>query len=1193
VASTLKEIEMKRFICLMFIICYVFIAQGQIPEPPQNIPSPNAFSFVQYNNIPVSHFTGLPNINIPFSESKYKDVNLPIGLSYNYPGFRPEQHPGWVGMGWDLNVGGVITRTVKGEFPDEFEFSITPNFQKPNEIQTTRNGFMLDAVESSLMYRLRRSSPLFYNTQNPADRNYVTVPHKLPYYYNPPYRIAPLTFVNQSVWLGDSGFYNPPGFYSAGGKKDAFSDEYSFNFLGFSGKFILHPSGGTTEIIVQSNQNVKVAVFSENMKVPFAPVESQLRGPTPEADLFNYSPYFMEGYYPKTISGFSITADNGYTYLFGRNTTMFDNPNIRDPSNDFFDSIGIDYSIGANSYATDFWTADSWYLTRIVCPDGKKIDFEYQRKEKTFQEYEGYSNSGGGSRFSRYGRIMSSVYLSKIKSEFIDCDFFISKSNELRPAMKSWNYNDNRDFTYYYPQPLTQFNWYKLDSLKIRGNEIGTKSFKFEYNNLPSERLFLKGVTEYSKNIVNGHYNFSYDNSRTMPSYLTAQTDHWGYWNGKNHVGLSSSDISLFLPEKEPDFSYSNIGSLKQIKYPTGGTVNFEYEQNTYSKAVPEVRDQPLVFSANTFTGGHRVKRISHYDPVDNKMLEKKYFYIDSYNPLSTAAANANSSSSGISTRQFKYVWNFRGSEYSQATNSIVESQNAIELFSDQSILPVYDNYNVNYSKIFEVETNNGFTYYNYTNFDNGHGDEGYTSLLNNINSPYTKYSNKSLERGHLLEVTKFSNTQDTVSKSLYTYKPDRLIDGQPPFVSMDDGNLYPGQQYILGMSPALNATGSTFKFFNYRYLKDKECSVSYFGNKRLENLSQFFYDNPLHGQITRIKNLKSNGDTLITKFSYAADYTGFLPSRMVGANYLNSIIDKKVILKNQFSGEERILSGELYEYKLNPAYNQDVLLRRVYSLDLKESIPASTFNGFYIGNDNIDWNINFDKKWATDPAYKEVLFYEKYDKFKNPLSFTSLGGKKNAIVYNESNGQPALILRNRNYYDIKTLYTSFEQDLKGWISIGVFTNTYFKTGKRSFKGELTFQVPSSDIGFPNSNVDLWALTTGSIPIVTTSGAAAPAVPTILQTIGDWTLYRYQTSGNYPSQRLSINTNSNWIDELRVYGIESQVKSYTYTDYGFLTDVNDENGNITTYEYDDFGRLRLVKDPHGNIVKSYDYHYKP
>jgi YD repeat-containing protein len=81
-------------------------------------PAPEAAELGKYGNVPVSLFTGTPNISIPIFELKGNSLSLPISLSYNASGFKPSDAATWVGSGWSLNAGGVITRSAMGN-PDK------------------------------------------------------------------------------------------------------------------------------------------------------------------------------------------------------------------------------------------------------------------------------------------------------------------------------------------------------------------------------------------------------------------------------------------------------------------------------------------------------------------------------------------------------------------------------------------------------------------------------------------------------------------------------------------------------------------------------------------------------------------------------------------------------------------------------------------------------------------------------------------------------------------------------------------------------------------------------------------------------------------------------------------------------------------------------------------------------------------
>jgi tetratricopeptide (TPR) repeat protein len=95
-------------------------------------PSPDAANLGKFGNVPVSLFTGSPQVSIPLVglSARYP---LNISLTYNNNGFKPGEPASWVGLGWTLNAGGVITRSALGN-PDlqENYFSKSPIVLPPN-----------------------------------------------------------------------------------------------------------------------------------------------------------------------------------------------------------------------------------------------------------------------------------------------------------------------------------------------------------------------------------------------------------------------------------------------------------------------------------------------------------------------------------------------------------------------------------------------------------------------------------------------------------------------------------------------------------------------------------------------------------------------------------------------------------------------------------------------------------------------------------------------------------------------------------------------------------------------------------------------------------------------------------------------------------------------------------------------------
>jgi hypothetical protein len=110
----------KSFLFAVFIIAtgYGYSQNNGSIMNQVSISSPNAASLGKYIDIPVNNHTGIPQIGIPIYTVTEGTLSLPISLSYHAGGIKLSEMASWVGLGWSLNAGGVITRTVRGT-PDE------------------------------------------------------------------------------------------------------------------------------------------------------------------------------------------------------------------------------------------------------------------------------------------------------------------------------------------------------------------------------------------------------------------------------------------------------------------------------------------------------------------------------------------------------------------------------------------------------------------------------------------------------------------------------------------------------------------------------------------------------------------------------------------------------------------------------------------------------------------------------------------------------------------------------------------------------------------------------------------------------------------------------------------------------------------------------------------------------------------
>lgn len=105
---------------VLLVLCnsILLFAQKQVQGYYQ-VYAPNTFEFAKYGDVPVDLATGVPQVSLPLMRFSDKGINLDLSLSYHASGIKVDQEATWVGLGWALNAGGVITRELRGR-PDEY-----------------------------------------------------------------------------------------------------------------------------------------------------------------------------------------------------------------------------------------------------------------------------------------------------------------------------------------------------------------------------------------------------------------------------------------------------------------------------------------------------------------------------------------------------------------------------------------------------------------------------------------------------------------------------------------------------------------------------------------------------------------------------------------------------------------------------------------------------------------------------------------------------------------------------------------------------------------------------------------------------------------------------------------------------------------------------------------------------------------
>lgn len=334
------------------------------------------------------------------------------------------------------------------------------------------------------------------------------------------------------------------------GERDGDPDIYNFSFPGGSGKFMI-------------DHNKKIHVFPhQRLKVEF------LTGTT------------VDG-------GFRITTTSGTTYTFDAVE---------------YTQVSSSGNLSGDSYVS------SWYLSKIenaIYP-GKYITFSYvdlplianMVKLKSYSATRYYH--GGGYFPANQHTVTSTRFGSYETKRLTGIQWgtgsvdFVANTGRLDLA------EDNH-----------------LDKIVVKDDSgVVVKEYALSYGYYSGEnKLRLDSVQEFGDDQTSyPPYVFTYEGSN-LPDYNSTGQDYWGYYNGKDTnvdlLPVQWVDVYETYPsfpaqehfyrvgnaDRQPDENFLKKGLLETIKYPTGGTSEFEMESHRYSNKVTDLL--PIHFNAN------------------------------------------------------------------------------------------------------------------------------------------------------------------------------------------------------------------------------------------------------------------------------------------------------------------------------------------------------------------------------------------------------------------------------------------------------------------------------------------------------------------------------------------------------------------------------------------------------------------
>lgn len=543
----------KWIVCIYLLLVNIVVVHAQLVNfiPP----SPTAAEFGKYGDIPVGNYTGVPSISIPLHTVKSGTLELPISISYHASGVQVQAEASWVGLGWSLNAGGVITRQTNGI--DDLQ--VTTGYTKYDPIPPIEQ---LNDVTLTASYGIPGAWP----------------PQPITYSF---FRHSPEAYSQSEL--------------GAGGTRDNQPDLFFYNFLNYSGKMFFQKQPGnrlTATPLDQNNLRFIYDMGTQEWEVTDAngttfffhtqeisrsrsSAEPQM---TPDVTAGTQSADMTTAWYLDKIK--SATGDE-ITFEYNRTGRWIVSPSYVSQretlSSDMVvngsDGIAVTNNAAHLAYSASGSYTDEPYLHRINFANGHILFARdnYERLDREKWDLFGSTVSPWLRYFEVFDKNNSKVkmvlfdqtYFREDKINAIDKQLYLRlKLDAVREgyANSSGNYVwlPPYEFTYNTTVPLPAKTSFSRDHWGFYNGADNSSIKGYKFLDLPNPNSYyaVNEVSTYSRAFISSRVNYINDN------------------NG----------VKIYLQgaDREPHVTNMMAGILTSVTYPTKGVTKFTYEPNDY-----------------------------------------------------------------------------------------------------------------------------------------------------------------------------------------------------------------------------------------------------------------------------------------------------------------------------------------------------------------------------------------------------------------------------------------------------------------------------------------------------------------------------------------------------------------------------------------------------------------------------------
>ncbi len=1028
---------MKKYIIILLAIIQGVVVYAQTSNNTNFLPnivppSPIAYELGKYGNVPTGLFTGSTNISIPLYTYKSKSLELPITMFYNNSGIRVDATSGVVGLGWNLNCGGIISRMVRDKDDDgaapklRSSASILSVNQSPEKYYFYRDicNEQVDSEPDLYSFNFNGNSGQFI-----FDRNNNIMMLK-----NSKIKIERVSggFVATSL-EGIKYFFLDAEFTTMRSGESHQSPQQSITSWTLTK--IVHPNGDQINFTYEEYNYIYTASQGQSMYFPVGGTNNTC-GVVPVCTVMNLGPVYDNLCTVKAKRVIQISSNDSkfgsinFSYPFNdpdiERLNKLTSLTIKNESKTIIEQLNFSYQNSLNKRT---------FLNQITFLDStKKYSFGYIDSENfpsrlsLAQDSWGYYNSKSNNSniipkgFKDYG--FDGVEYGGADKEPNENYAKIGMLNKIIYPTKGYTELEYESNDYYgsktiYPSltisPLTVSN---------DANTMSTTSSEKIILSPVDQLVKISGTAFFNSN-CNPLSNTGFHNIGTL-SVINLEDNTLMEFSIKNGLLLNPSGSTSFTLSSSNSDIYFAAQANKNYKIIL--SINYRCIQAFCN--ISYYNTSPTTILTNIVTGGIRVKKT--IDNNNNNGTNIKHFYYStSLNNLTISSGKlATPNPNHIDIKQIRNLCNIPYSDspgppiyYIDQNLGVATSSSLISLYDDEGS-------NVKYTKV--IESIGG------DNFENGAIEHNFQINANNgafsfmgpviWSSPNT---NSGWNNGNEFSTISYKNNFIKTSEKTFNFILDsrNTSEYETVFSGRENFSLIISDDLVHNCTQAdINNSRSPcyqkplgYIVYNLKCLENLSISMydlqnnwSYLnssvekiydnnGQNPVTTTTNYNYDNPLHIQLTSQTTTNSFGQTLETKYFYPDDLiTEPFMSDLKTANRISTPI-KTESWKNGIK-----ISEQKTQYAKDATTGNLLLPKSVYTAKFPNVLPSILNVG------------NLEKK----------ITFNQYDDKGNINQYIPENGIPVSIIWGYNKTQPIAKIENATYDSISATTITNLQNL-------------------------------------------------------------------------------------------------------------------------------------------------------------------